>query len=98
MPSGIRSHPKTRAIIAKKIAETAFWRSVVSCTPRLSTKMLEVATPAIAMEAMAPLPNGQTYKGSLPGNGIHLPVEAIHSAVRMRNHAKGAERHRRVAR
>src|SRR5271154_4648875 len=98
MPSGVRSHPRISEVTPNKIAEATFLRSVVACAPRPSTKMLEVATPAIAMEAIAPLPNGQMYSGSLPGNGIHFPVEAIHSAVRMRSHAKGAERHRRVVR
>src|SRR5258708_38130939 len=74
---------------ANSTAIAAFRRNIISRAPRLPTKIPDVTTPAIVIEAMAPLPNGQIYSGSLAGNTIHFPVVAIHKG---RQHDKPCER------
>jgi hypothetical protein len=60
MPSGVRIHPADRAAPANSNAGVTFSRNV---RQRVSLrKIVDVATPAMAIEARAPDPNGQTVK------------------------------------
>src|SRR5271155_589528 len=97
MPRGVRSHPQKSVTTPNRMATTDFCRNVFHRRPWLFTKMPEVTTPARAIDAIAPLPNGQMYRGRWRGNGIHFAVDAIQRIVIAANHARGAQCHRRVA-
>ena len=59
-------------------------------------KIVDVTTPAMIMQAIAPLLNGQKYNGSLSGKTSIFAVENTHSATSKTNHPAGAHFQRRV--
>src|ERR1700722_8543988 len=98
MPRGVRSNPARSEMKAKVVAQMALWRKVGQRRLLSPRNKPDVTTPAMAIDDMAPFPNGQRYKGVVVGKVSHFTVVKAHRAVSTTNHASGAQCHRRVAR
>src|SRR5580704_15320602 len=96
MPSGVTATPARSVSSAKPAAMPTEKRDVGRWpAPR---KRIEVTTPAIMMQAIAPLPKGQKYRGMRVGNSTRRAVEDAQSVTKRTNQRAGAHLQRRVSR
>src|SRR6266567_3201331 len=96
MPSGVRAAPARRVSSAKPAAMPMENRGEGRWpVPR---KRMDVTTPAIMMQANAPLPKGQKYRGRRTGNATSRRVEDAQRPTSRTNQRAGAHLQRRVSR